>query len=129
MPVTGISHYNFRLEKSLLEEVRQFYISAVGLEVGPRPAFRSSGYWLYAGGQDLLHLTEEKVDDKRRKGSDLTFDHVAFECTDLFAFKKRLGTLAIQFTEQAVPQTGRTQLFFRDPAGNGVELIFSTVDI
>ena len=107
-----------------MEEVRQFYISAVGLEVGPRPAFRSLGYWLYAGGRDLLHLTEERVDDTRRKGSDLTFDHVAFECTDLAAFKTRLETLAVQFTEKAVPQTGKTQLFFRDPAGNGVELIF-----
>ena len=107
-----------------MEEVRQFYISAVGFQVGPRPAFRSLGYWLYAGGRDLLHLTEERVDDKRRKGSDLTFDHVAFECTDLAAFKQRLEALAVRFAEEAVPQTGRRQLFFRDPAGNGVELTF-----
>ena len=112
-----------------MEEVRQFYISAVGLEVGPRPAFQSLGYWLYVGSQDVLHLTKEQVDNKRHKGSDLTFDHVAFECTDLVAFKKRLKGLAVQFIEQAVPQTGRTQLFFRDPAGNGVELTFPIGDV
>ena len=111
-----------------MEEVRQFYISAVGFQVGPRPAFQSLGYWLYIGSQDVLHLTEERVDDKRRKGSDLTFDHVAFECTDLVVFKKRLVALAVRFTEEVVPQTGRTQLFFRDPAGNGVELIFPSSD-
>ena len=112
-----------------MEEVRQFYISAVGLEVGPRPAFQSLGYWLYVGSQDVLHLTEERVDDKRRKGFHLTFDHVAFECTDLVAFRKRLNSLAVQFTEEAVPQTGKTQLFFRDPAGNGVELTFPIGDV
>ena len=124
MPVHGIAHYNFRLERGLLEEVRDFYIATVGLEVGVRPPFKSFGYWLYAGNQDLLHLSEELEENKRRKGSDLTFDHVAFECTGLTAYRNRLGSLGIPFTEEAVPQTGRSQMFFRDPAGNGVELIF-----
>ena len=128
MQVHRIAHYNFRLERSLLEDVRSFYVATIGLEVGPRPPFRSFGYWLYAGDQDLLHLSEEVEDDKRRKGSDLTFDHVAFYCTGLAAYRKRLDSLGIAFSEEAVPQTGRRQLFFRDPAGNGVELIFPAGD-
>ena len=124
MPVHGIAHYNFRIERNLMETVREFYIATVGLEVGPRPTFRSFGYWLYAGDQDLLHLSEEMDEDKRRKGSDLTFDHVAFECTGLDSYRKRLESLSVPFTEEAVPLSGRVQLFFRDPAGNGVELIF-----
>ena len=116
MPVHGIAHYNFRLERGLLEEVRDFYIATVGLEVGARPPFKSFGYWLYAGNQDLLHLSEELAENKRRKGSDLTFDHVAFECTGLTAYRNRLRSLGIPFTEEAVPQTGRSQMFFRDPA-------------
>ena len=124
VPVHGIAHYNFRLERALLESVRDFYIATVGLEVGKRPPFKSFGFWLYAGNQDLLHLSEELEGDRRRKGSDLTFDHVAFECTGLAIYRNRLRKLCIPFTEEAVPQTGRRQLFFRDPVGNGVELIF-----
>ena len=124
MPVHGIAHYNFRLERHLMEEVRAFYEKIVGLEVGPRPPFSSFGYWLYAAGRDVLHLSEERAEDKRRKGSDLTFDHVALESSDWRFHIRVLQESGLQFNEELVPTTGRRQIFFRDPAGNGVELIF-----
>jgi catechol 2,3-dioxygenase-like lactoylglutathione lyase family enzyme len=124
MPVHGIAHYNFRLERQLMEEVRAFYETFVGLKLGPRPPFKSFGYWLYADGQDVLHLSEELPEDKRRRGSDLTFDHVALESTNWRFHVQDLRSAGILFTEEFVPSTGRRQLFFRDPAGNGVELIF-----
>ena len=124
MPIHGIAHYNFRLEKQLMEEVRAFYEKIVGLKVGPRPPFQSFGYWLYAGGQDVLHLSEELPEDKRRRGSDLTFDHVALESSNWRTHVQDLLAAGVQFTEEVVPTTGRRQVFFRDPAGNGVELIF-----
>jgi catechol 2,3-dioxygenase-like lactoylglutathione lyase family enzyme len=124
MPVHGIAHYNFRLERNLMEEVRAFYERVVGLKVGPRPPFESFGYWLYANGQDVLHLTEELPEDKRRTGTDLTFDHVAFESSDWKLHIQDLQSAGVRFVEEFVPLTGRRQVFFRDPAGNGVELIF-----
>jgi catechol 2,3-dioxygenase-like lactoylglutathione lyase family enzyme len=124
MPVHGIAHYNFRLERQLLEEVRAFYERFVGLKVGSRPPFKSFGYWLYAEGKDVLHLSEELPEDKRRRGSDLTFDHVALEAVDWRFHVQDLDAAGIDFTEELVPSTGRRQIFFRDPAGNGVELIF-----
>ena len=124
MPVHGIAHYNFRLSRPLMEQVRAFYETIVGLEPGPRPAFQSFGYWLYAGGRDLLHLSEERPDDPRRCGSDLSFDHVALECSNWRQHVQRLKSAGIAFTEEFVPATSRRQIFFRDPAGNGVELIF-----
>ena len=126
MPVHGIAHYNFRLDRQLMEEVRAFYEQHVGLTVGPRPPFSSFGYWLYAEGIDVLHLSEEMPEDKRRRGSDLTFDHVALESSNCRHYVQALRAAGIQFTEELVPTTGRRQLFFRDPAGNGVELIFPT---
>jgi extradiol dioxygenase family protein len=125
MSIHSIAHYNYRLEKQLMEEVRAFYETVVGLNVGPRPPFSTLGYWLYAGKQDVLHLVEEAPDDKRRVGSDLTFDHVALEASDWQAHVRVLRNAGIEFTEAMVPGTGRRQIFFRDPAGNGVELIFS----
>ncbi len=123
MPIHAIAHYNFRLNRQLMEEVRAFYESVVGLQAGPRP-LASFGYWLYAGDKDVLHLSEQRPDEHRRVGSDLTFDHVALEASDWPAHVRTLKAAGIAYTEAAVPQSGRRQLFFRDPAGNGVELIF-----
>ena len=124
MPIHGIAHYNFRLERQLMEVVRSFYETIIGLQLGPRPPFQSFGYWLYADGKDLLHLSEELSEDRRRPGSDLTFDHVALESSNWPEYAQKLRTFGIHFTEEVVPTTGRRQIFFRDPAGNGVELIF-----
>ena len=124
MPIHRIAHFNLRLERGLMEEVRAFYEEVVGLVPGPRPPLRSSGYWLYAGGRDLLHLSEEAPEDRRRTGSDLTFDHVALECSDWLEFTSRLERFNIPFSQKIVPSTGVRQIFFRDPAGNGVELNF-----
>lgn len=123
MPIHGIAHYNFRLNRQLMEEVRAFYESVVGLHNGPRP-LSSFGYWLYAGKRDVLHLSEQRPGENRRIGSDLTFDHVALEASDWQAHVQTLNDAGVAFTEGVVAQSGRRQLFFRDPAGNGVELIF-----
>ena len=127
MPIHGLAHYNIRAERQLMEVLRNFYVSVVGLRPGPRP-LRSFGYWLYAGERDVLHLSEDVGEDQRRIGSDLTFDHVAFECENWPEFRSRLEQHAITFTERSAPGNGRRQVFFRDPAGNGIELAFPAGD-
>ena len=108
-----------------MDEVRDFYVEVVGLSVGARPAVELAGFWLYAGDQDLLHLVEEGADDKRRTGADLTFDHIAFESSNWQEQRARLERHAVSFVEDRIPGIDRLQVFFRDPAGNGVELIFA----
>ena len=124
MPVTGFNHYNLRAPQPLLDTLKDFYCEVVGLQVGERPAFRSFGYWLYAGGRDLLHLSEAAPGEERVTGITTTFDHIAFSCTDPVAMEEILVTRRIEFGERYVEQTGTRQIFFRDPAGNGVELNF-----
>ena len=126
MPIHGLAHYNIRAERQLMEVLRDFYVAVVGLRPGPRP-LRSFGYWLYASERDILHLSEAVGDDKRRIGADLTFDHVAFECENWPEFRSRLEQHSIAFTERNVPG-GPRQVFFRDPAGNGIELAFPAGD-
>lgn len=46
--IRGINHYNLRSEQKMMEILKDFYISVVGLELGVRPPFKSKGYWLYA---------------------------------------------------------------------------------
>lgn len=128
MNVLGFSHYNFRATRELLDALCAFYTEVVGLQVGDRPPFRRFGYWLYAGRQDVLHLTEADDDEARAADVATTFDHAAFNCTDRGAFESMLTQRNIKYKVAHVPETGRVQLFFRDPAGNGVELNFLGTD-
>ena len=122
--ITGFNHYNLVADRQLLEELRDFYVAIVGLTPGSRPPFRQFGYWLYAGQQDVLHLTEALSSEERRKNTNSTFDHVAFTCTDIESATSRLKKHAIEHRIDDVPLTRQRQIFFSDPAGNGVELNF-----
>ena len=128
MPVRGFDHYNLRAARPLLEELREFYCDVVGLTVGDRPPFRRFGYWLYAGDRPVLHLSETNADETRSTGATTTFAHAAFDCTDRAAFEKRLDERGIRYRVERVPITNQVQLFFSDPAGNGVELGFDAAD-
>ena len=65
MPAIGFNHYNLRAPRALLDELKDFYCETLGLTVGERPAFRSFGYWLYAGSRDVLHLSETALGEVR----------------------------------------------------------------
>jgi catechol-2,3-dioxygenase len=125
MTTLGFSHFNLCAPRELLDRLQAFYIDVVGLTPGPRPPFRRFGYWLYAGEQDLLHLVECEPGDARCVTVRNTFDHVAFRCADLAAALQRLAAEGIAFEQAVVPATRQVQLFFTDPAGNGVELNFA----
>jgi glyoxylase I family protein len=124
MGVQGLDHYNLRAERAMLDRLRDWYRDAIGLEVGERPPFRFHGYWLYAGGQPILHLSEAAPGEAHPAPGSGTFDHVAFECTGLSAMRRRLDSLRIAYRIAEVPLTQRRQVFLHDPAGNGVELNF-----
>lgn len=126
--VTALSHYNLRAPRPLLEQLRTFYCEVVGLTTGERPAFQSSGYWLYAGDVPVLHLTECSPGEERSAGRPAMFDHAAFACVDRVVTEQRLSRFGVKYDVDHVPGTGHAQLFFLDPAGNGVELIFPPGD-
>ena len=125
MNPVGLSHYNFRAHRELLERLRSFYCDVVGLSVGYRPPFASFGYWLYAGEHAVLHLTEAAPAEVRPEGAVATFDHAAFSCTDRKSWERRLTERGIQYEVSPIPLTSQMQISFRDFAGNGVELIFA----
>jgi catechol-2,3-dioxygenase len=100
----------------------------VGLTVGDRPPFRRFGYWLYAGDRPVLHLAEADAHESRTGSAKTTFGHAAFDCTDRAAFEQRLDARGIRYRVAQVPITNQVQLFFEDPAGNGVELGFDAAE-
>lgn len=125
MPVTALNHYNLRAPRDLLDALRAFYCDVVGLKEGTRPPFNSFGYWLYAGDQAILHLSETRPGENRASGVTNTFDHAAFSCTGRRETEAHLARSGVAFKTAVVPMTGQVQLFLLDPAGNGIELNFA----
>ncbi len=128
MSSIAFAHYNLRASRELLDTLRSFYCDVVGLRLGPRPPFSNFGYWLYAGERDVLHLSETSQGELREVLTKSTFDHAAFACSGRAAAESRLAQHGVKYRIAQVPGNGPVQLFFDDPAGNGVELSFAADD-
>ncbi|MGB7196328.1 MAG: VOC family protein [Collimonas pratensis] len=127
MPAIALNHYNLRAPRSLLLQLKEFYCEVIGLEVGTRPPFDSFGYWLYAGSQAVLHLSEARTGDVRHTDIATSFDHVAFSCVDPEGMEAHLRARQLPYQVAFVPSLQQKQIFLRDPAGNGVELNFTNI--
>jgi len=123
--ICGINHYNLRAAPEIIEKLKNFYIEIVGLKLGHRPPFKNGGYWLYANDKDVLHLSFSKNDITNELNVSSTFDHMAFTAENEMDYIKVLKENNIDFITREVPEIGTRQIFFKDPAGNGIELIFS----
>ena len=122
--VRGLAHANIRAPEAMIERLRCFYIDLIGLRQGPRPAFRSRGYWLYAGENDVLHLTIAGPGDTEPQATG-HFNHLAFACTDLDATRARLDAGGLAYEVDEVDEPAQVQLFLTDPCGLDIELNFS----
>jgi catechol 2,3-dioxygenase-like lactoylglutathione lyase family enzyme len=127
MSVTGINHFNITAPSALLEQVRDFYVEVLGLAVGERPVFRRKGFWLYAGENPIVHLTEDDTETARAgdESAHCFLDHIAFSCQGLAGLIERLKRLDIPYRMSEVSALGQVQVFVRDPARVGVELNFA----
>jgi catechol 2,3-dioxygenase-like lactoylglutathione lyase family enzyme len=134
MPLGKIDHYSVRTTR--LEETERFYTTVLGLEPGPRPAFKFPGIWLYNAGEAVVHvvgidranpqplidyLGEKALADADETGS---IDHIAFVALDLEAMKARFTAAGCPFRERTVPSLNLAQVFLEDPNGVTIELNF-----
>ncbi len=124
MPAQAIHHINIRAPRTLVGELKDFYESVLGLRAGWRPPFQSAGHWLYLGDTPIVHLVEDELVEGPAQARGPIVDHVALSCTGLREFEELLRAREIAFRRTEVPATSLVQLFFVDPAGNGVELQF-----
>ena len=119
MPVNSLDHYTIRTAD--VDESVKFYVEALGLVQGARPAFDFPGAWLYCGERPVVHL----VGGARRAdpGTGM-IDHVAFRASGLRDITRRLRDRGIPFEERDVPGMSLRQLFLEDPDGVVIELNF-----
>ena len=118
----NLDHINIAAPGPLLEQVKAFYCLVFELEEGFRPSSFSAGYWLYSDSSPLIHLSES--DRHQRAGQRGHLDHVAFRAHDPEAMMQRLADVGVAFHVDHIPELNMTQLFFEDPAGNGLEANF-----
>jgi len=134
MSLGRLDHYSIRTTR--LAETERFYTDVLGLEAGPRPAFKFPGTWLYNGGQAVVHvvgidrdnpqplidyLGEKALADADETGS---IDHIAFVAADIAGMKARFTAANCAFRERLVPSLNLAQLFVEDPNGVTIELNF-----
>jgi len=120
MPVSALDHYN--VVTSDLEATRRFYREVVGLRDGERPPFGRAGAWMYLDGHPILHISTGRAPTSRQSDA---YDHVAFRAHDLEGTRTLLREKNVHFQEFAVPDRNMHQVFFRDPDGAEIELIFT----
>jgi catechol 2,3-dioxygenase-like lactoylglutathione lyase family enzyme len=117
-----LDHINIAVPPGLLEEVRDFYCEVLGLREGHRPSFSSPGYWLYAEGNPVVHLSA--LAQKTPLDGESALDHVAFRSEKPAAVKQKFQALGVSYRETRVDDIGLTQLFVTDPAGILLEINF-----
>ena len=122
MSIVRLDHFNIRAPKQTIDDVVKFYNDILELKPGPRPNFSSEGTWLYIGNHPYVHLTVDESATIPEKNNHL--NHIAFHCTGLDIYLKRLKAANITFTDAYLPDMDMTQLFFFDPAGIQIELNF-----
>lgn len=105
-----------------LEGARAFLEAVLGLEAGYRPDFGFPGYWLYAGGEPVVHLIPGDGIPVDRRGE--LIDHVGFRLEGYEAHVARLERLAIAYSRMELPELGERRLFVRTPGGILLELVF-----
>ncbi len=117
-----IEHINISAPMKLLIKTKAFYCEVFGLIEGYRPNFSRAGFWLYSDDKPLIHLTESN--DHFSNQTQGCLDHIAFQVTGLDEFVSKLKALSVNFEVDQLPDIGMTQIFFKDPAGIGVEVNF-----
>jgi catechol 2,3-dioxygenase-like lactoylglutathione lyase family enzyme len=122
MPVDSLQHINIRAADA--GRARDFYVRILGLHVGDRPPFESSGYWLYLGAHPVIHLVQKPPHEPASARSTGAIDHVAFRGVDIEATRQALTREGIAFEEKIVPRDHSVQLFVLDPDGIRIELNF-----
>jgi catechol 2,3-dioxygenase-like lactoylglutathione lyase family enzyme len=122
MPVDALQHINIRAAD--VERTRDFYVRVLGLRVGDRPPFTSTGYWLYLGTEPVIHLVQKTADEPESDANTGAIDHIAFRGVDLEGTRRTLVHEGITFREAVVGRDNGIQLFVDDPDGVRIELNF-----
>ncbi len=121
MRATGINHVSIAARD--LEESTRFYETVFGMERIATPVFETPVQWLRVGDLQLHLFLEEN-------GTAPSRHHLGITIDDFAAAYDAISTLAsAEWGAELVElPSGQVQLYFRDPAGNLIELNWPDVE-
>ena len=121
MRATGINHVSIAARD--LEESTRFYETVFGMERIATPVFETPVQWLRVGDLQLHLFLEENGTAPARHHLGITID-------DFDAAYEAIAALAsAEWGAELVElPSGQVQLYFRDPAGNLIELNWPDVE-
>ena len=124
-PVTGTHVVRVQHEGIVTadaERSKDFYCRVFGLEVLPRPALATRGYWIGMPGIfPQIHIIQSELEPPGSKAPiSPRARHTCFEVADYDAMKATLTREGIMYVENTQPG-GRVQLLCNDPDGNTLE--------
>jgi len=132
MPLTQLEHYLVLTDD--IDATRDFYVQALGMEVGFRPPLGFPGHWVYIGATPVIHIAEWKTYTERNKARGMhvskradgtgSVDHVAFAAQDYDGVLARLRQHGVDVRVNDNPGNVVRQLFLFDPNGVQVEINF-----
>ncbi|MFZ1881579.1 MAG: VOC family protein [Gaiellaceae bacterium] len=121
MRATGINHVSIAARD--LEESTRFYETVFGMERIATPVFETPVQWLRVGDLQLHLFLEENGTAPARHHLGLTVDDFAAAYDAISS-----STSAEWGAELVELPSGQVQLYFRDPAGNLIELNWPDVE-
>ena len=132
MPLTQIEHYLVLTDD--IDATRDFYLNALGMELGFRPPLGFPGHWVYIGAVPVIHIAEwvTYTAHSKAKGVEVStrargtgpVDHIAFAAQDYDGVLDRLRRQAVQVRTNDSPGNVVRQLFLFDPNGVKIEINF-----
>ncbi|AIW19328.1 dioxygenase [Vibrio coralliilyticus] len=134
MRIKAIDHFTIRT--SNLDITIKFFEQSLGLQRGTRPQFAFPGAWMYDDdGHPILHLVSLSERDtpkalvdylggKEGQSGSGAIDHISFKGHHLASTQRHLAHLKMPFRERVIPQINEHQIFFDDPNGITIEIIF-----
>ena len=114
-----LHHVNLITTK--LTQMIDFYVTVLKLETGERPPFLSSGAWLYAGDQPVIHLVEGAPGPREHLPQ---MEHFAFAARGLPEVEAHLRGRGIAYRAETIPGVGWPIVVLEDTDGNKVEIVF-----
>jgi catechol 2,3-dioxygenase-like lactoylglutathione lyase family enzyme len=120
--ITALDHVNVTVPAELEEATKTFYGSVLGLQQIPKPpTSRQSGAW-YQIGNVQLHLSMEA-----ETAAGLSSRHICFSVSDLVEAEQKFRDAGVAIIPDARPAAGTRRFYVRDPGGNQLEIVQSSV--
>ncbi len=120
LPINAVHHISYVTHD--LEASLRFYREVLGFQEIERPEFTFPGAWLFNYGVQIHLIDPGDASAPDTDEVQTRTDHIAYHVPDIDAARTVLEENGIPFRESHVPATNVTQLFFRDPDGNHLEL-------